>query len=118
MPFNLEDLGNNIKKIRKSRESNIKPGNHLSQYELAEISEISASSLCNIENGKYKNPTWNILSKIAKGLNCEIYEFFVYNKKDASPSLIALDELIDMMIKEKIDKILAEKIINNKNCRK
>lgn len=118
MHFNLKDLGNNIKKIRKSRESNIKPGHYLFQYELAEISKVPASSLCSIENGNYKNPTWNILSKIAKGLNCDIYEFFVYNRKNVSASHIALDEIINTIIREKIDKILTEKIINNKNSRK
>lgn len=118
MNFDLTDLGNNIKKIRKSKESRIKPGYSLFQYELAEISKIPISSLSNIENGKYKNPTWNILSKIAKGLSCEICDLFVYTEKKVSASHIALDEFIDMIIRKKIGKIMNEKIINNKDSKK
>lgn len=112
--FDLEDLGNNMKRIRKSKESRIKPGKPMFQYELAEISKIPASTLSNIENGKYKNPTWNILSKIAKGLDCEIRDFFVYQDRKVSPALIAISELVEMIIKEKFENILNEKIKNKK----
>ncbi|MFQ5720962.1 MAG: helix-turn-helix domain-containing protein, partial [Candidatus Aminicenantales bacterium] len=65
--------------MRKSRPSKLKPDRPMLQRELANEAHIPASSLCNIENGKYKNPTWLMLSKIAKGLNCDISEFFVTN---------------------------------------
>ncbi len=114
MNFDLKDLGNNLKMIRKSRESTIKPGKPMLQKELAELSKIPASCLCNIENGKQKNPTWNTLLKIAKALNCEVSDFFTSSKNTVSASHIALDELIDMLIKERLEKILNDKILNDK----
>jgi transcriptional regulator with XRE-family HTH domain len=110
MPFTLRDLGLNIKKTRESRESRKKPGKPMLQYELAQAAGIPASSLSNIEKGKYRNPTWRILTKIADGLGCEISEFFADEKKKISASHLALDEMIDMIVKEKLERLLQEKI--------
>jgi len=108
MSFTLNSLGENIKNIRLSRKSLLKPGKALLQKELAELAGIPASSLCNIENGRYKNPTWDMLTKIAAGLDCDIADFFVKEKKGIPASQIALTEMIEMIIREKLDHILRE----------
>ena len=108
MSFTLSDLGENIKNIRLSKKSLLKPGKSLLQKELADLARIPASSICNIENGRYKNPTWDILTKIASGLNCDIADFFVKEKKEIPASQIALTEMIEMIIREKLEHILQE----------
>jgi len=108
MAFGLEDLGANIRRIRNSRPSRYKPGRSMLQRELAELSHIPASSLCNIENGKYKNPTWEILSKIADGLGCDISRFFADEDRQVSPYQLALNEMIEMIIRERLSSILEE----------
>lgn len=110
MTFNLKDLGENIKTMRLSRPSGIKPGRPLLQYELAEKAGIPASSLCNIERGKYSNPTWEMLTKIAAGLDCEISDFFLKENRSVSPSRIALTEIIDTIVRERLDNLLKEKM--------
>ena len=79
------------------------------QYELAQAARIPASSLCNIEKGKYQNPTWEILTKIATGLECDISELFVKNERGVSPSQIALNEMIDTIIRERLDSLMKER---------
>lgn len=108
MTFTLRELGANIKRIRKSRSSRIRPDRPLLQKELAERSGVPAPSLSNIENGKYQNPTWNVLMKIAQGLECEITEFFLPDHSDISPSRIAFEEVIEMIVKEKLEKLLEQ----------
>jgi transcriptional regulator with XRE-family HTH domain len=108
MAFTLQDLGENIKNIRLAKKSQQKPGKSLLQKELADIAGIPASSLCNIENGRYKNPTWDMLTKIAAGLKCDIADFFVKEKKEIPASQIALTEMIEMIIREKLEHILKE----------
>jgi transcriptional regulator with XRE-family HTH domain len=108
MPFTLKDLGIRIRGIREKRESRIKPGKPMLQYELAELSGIPASSLSNIEKGKYRNPTWSILSKIARGLDCDIADFFSPDEKKISASEIAFKEMIDLIVKEKLRDLLKE----------
>ena len=108
MSFTLQDLGENIKNIRLLKKSRHKPGKPLLQKELADLAGIPASSLCNIENGRYKNPTWDMLTKIASGLNCDIADFFVKAKKEIPASQIALTEMIEMIVREKLEHILKE----------
>lgn len=109
MMFGLKDLGQNIKRLRMSRDSRIKPGKSMLQRELAELAGIPASSLCNIENGKYRNPTWEILNKIAQGLRCEISDLFVTPEAAVSPSQIALTEMIETLIRDRLDVLLVER---------
>ncbi len=109
MAFTLKDLGENISSIRKSKKSHIKKEKSMMQKELAEKAKIPASSLCNIEKGNYKNPTWEILNKIAQGLECDISDFFVSNKNKISASHIALSEMIEMIIEERLESILEER---------
>lgn len=47
--------------------------------ELAEISNVSAGYLCHLENGTRKNPSIEVMEKIAKALNTNIFEIF-FNK--------------------------------------
>ena len=108
MAFGLKDLGQNIKRLRMLRDSRIKPGRSLLQRELADLAGIPASSLCNIENGKYRNPTWEILNKIARGLQCEISDLFVIPEAAVSPSQIALTEMIETLIRDRLESMLAE----------
>ncbi len=110
MAFTLKDLGKKIRSIRISKKSSIKENKPMMQKELAEKAGIPASSLCNIEKGKYKNPTWEILNKIARGLECDISEFFVSEKAEVSPAQIALSEMIEMLIEERLESILKEKL--------
>jgi transcriptional regulator with XRE-family HTH domain len=108
MGFGLEELGANIKRLRQAKPSRHKSGRAMLQKELAELADIPASSLCNIERGKYPNPTWEILSKIARGLECEISDFFESETPSVSPSQIALTEMIEMIIRERVETILSE----------
>ncbi|MGB8953694.1 MAG: helix-turn-helix transcriptional regulator [Candidatus Aminicenantales bacterium] len=118
MSFDLKDLGQAIKTKRKSKESRLKPGKPMSQAELSRLARIPAPCLSNIENGKYRNPTWNILSKIAHALDCDISDFFSLTEKRNSPSHIALEEIIDMVIKERLENILEERTAEKKIVKK
>jgi len=113
MAFTLQDLGRNVRELRESRPSRLKPGKPLLQYELADLAGIPSSSLCNIERGKYKNPTWEILSKVAAGLECDVSDFFTSGRREVRPEQIALDEMIDLIIKERLEKILEERRIKS-----
>lgn len=44
--------------------------------ELSELSEVSAGYLCHLENGTRKNPSIEVMEKIAKALNTNIFEIF------------------------------------------
>ncbi len=109
MSFGLRDLGQNIKRLRLGIGSRIKPGKPMLQRELAGLAGIPASSLCNIENGKYRNPTWEILSKIAQGMGCEIPDLFLSPQDEVSPSQIALTEMIETLIRDRLEAILSER---------
>lgn len=62
-------LGARIKEIRKSK--------NLTQEQLAECIGIEIPSLSNIENGK-NYPNSETIEKIAKGLNMEIFELYIF----------------------------------------
>ncbi len=107
--FTLKHLGENIKAIRNSRPSIKKPGKSMYQKELADTAGIPPPSLCNIENGNYRNPTWEIINKIASGLDCDITDLFNRHRPEPQPSQIALIELIEMIVQEKLSNMLKEK---------
>lgn len=44
--------------------------------ELAELSEVSVGYICHLENGTRKNPSFEIMKRIAKALNTDISEIF------------------------------------------
>ncbi len=110
MSFSLKELGSNIRRIRESRPSAIKPGRPMLQYELARKAKIPASCLSNLEKGKYRNPTWVLLNKLAQALECDVGEFFLSHREEKSPSLLAFEEMIDLLVKEKVEKILRQKV--------
>ena len=58
----MKELGNNIRKLRKSRD--------MTQEELASLLGISKIHLCSIETGK-KDPSLRLLEKIADSLNVD-----------------------------------------------
>jgi transcriptional regulator with XRE-family HTH domain len=54
----------NITKVRKQK--------GMSQDKLSEVSGVSRSYICELELGKYNNPTADVLCKISKALGCSI----------------------------------------------
>lgn len=73
----MNDIGKLIKEKRESKKISLK--------KLSELIGISDSSIYKIENGTSKNPNWNVLCKIAKGLNISPLSFLVaagYIKED------------------------------------
>lgn len=61
-------MSNNIKKFRKEQGYTL--------IELANKVGISSGYLCHLENGSRKNPSINIMEKIAVALNKSIAEIF------------------------------------------
>ncbi|MGQ9470063.1 MAG: helix-turn-helix domain-containing protein [Candidatus Aminicenantales bacterium] len=110
MGFSLRELGLNIRRLRENRPSQVKPGRSMLQYELARKAGIPASCLSNLEKGKYRNPTWQLLTKLAQALECDIPDFFSRDREERSPSLLAFEEMISLLVKEKVEKILKEKV--------
>jgi transcriptional regulator with XRE-family HTH domain len=110
MRFSLKDLGSNVRKLRIARESRIRAGKPMLQYELARLAGIPAPTLSNVEKGKYRNPTWNLLSKISVGMECDITQLFMPEEKAVSPAQIALTEMIEMIVKEKLESLLKEQV--------
>jgi len=64
---NHKELNNQLEELRKA--------SHLTQLELAEKVEVSRKSINSIENGIYI-PATVLALKIAKALNCTIYDVF------------------------------------------
>jgi hypothetical protein len=50
-----------------------------------------------------------MLSKIAASLDCDLAEFFFSHEKKISASEIAFKEMIDLVVKEKLEHLLKEK---------
>lgn len=65
-----QDLGKKIQKLRKDKK--------ITQEQLAELVGIDPKNISRIENGN-NYPTAENLTSIAKALNVEIYELFVFN---------------------------------------
>ncbi len=84
-------LGLRIREIRKS--------NKLTQEQLAEKIGIEIPSLSNIENGK-NYPNSETIEKIAKGLNVQIFELFIFEHLKEPDSKKMLKELISILEKD------------------
>ncbi len=70
-PVNVKKLlGGRIKEIRKLRK--------ITQERLAELIDIEPNNVSKIENGK-NYPSPENLAKIARALNIEIHELFIFN---------------------------------------
>lgn len=70
---------NNIKKRLGRRIQELRKSNKLTQEQLAEKIEIGTSNISYIETGKFC-PTPETLGKIAKALNVEIYELYMFEQ--------------------------------------
>lgn len=62
----------NLKKARKER--------HITLERLSKISGVSVGYLCHLEQGTRKNPSIDVMEKIAKALEKDITELF-FSKK-------------------------------------
>ena len=93
--YNLKQLlGKRIKELRLERK--------LTQEQLAEQVDIGAASLSKIEIGMYY-PAGENLEKIAKALNVEPYELYIFNHHK---NLSDLKSDIDSMLKNADEKNL------------
>lgn len=70
---------NNIKKRLGRRIQELRKSNKLTQEQLAEKIEIGTSNISYIETVKFY-PTPETLGKIAKALNVEIYELYMFEQ--------------------------------------
>lgn len=84
-----QELGAKIQKLRKTKK--------LTQEKLAELVGIDPKNISRIENGN-NYPTAENLTSIAKALNVEIYELFVFN---SIPYEIMKSEIINALENDK-----------------
>ena len=91
-------LGDNIKKIRKSR--------HISINNLSKLTNISLGYLSDLENNKFTNPTIEKLDKIATTLGVSTKDFF--DDKKIKNDELKEKEYFNSLDKE--EKLLIEKI--------
>lgn len=61
-------MGNNIKIFREKMK--------ITLYELSNLTGISVGYLCHLENGTRDNPSYKIMTRIAKALNKTINDIF------------------------------------------
>ncbi|MFZ3589657.1 helix-turn-helix domain-containing protein [Bacillus sp. DJP31] len=97
---------------KKIKELRLRRG--ISLTELSKISGVSKSYLSFIERGKQKNPSIDVLEKLAVALGVDVYSLI--DKKDFDQSELAyLDkEVLDLaleMTRAKIDKEKLRKLI-------
>ena len=85
----LTVLGKRIQSLREDR--------RLTQEDIEEKTGINARYLSSIECGN-RNVTMSTLEKIAKGLDIEIYELFLYKKGESREE--SLRRAIDKLAKE------------------
>ncbi|MGI5848845.1 MAG: helix-turn-helix domain-containing protein [Christensenellales bacterium] len=84
------DIGLKIKKMRQIK--------NISQSQLAKKAGIAQSTLSFIENGK-KNPQFDTLSAICKGLETSILEILIYEEKDRNIKIFEQHEQGQNIIK-------------------
>lgn len=84
-----QDLGQRIQKLRKDRK--------ITQEQLAEMVGIDPKNISRIEKGN-NYPTAENLTSIAKALNVDIYELFVFN---SIPLEQMKEEIINSLNSEK-----------------
>jgi len=76
---------------------------NLTQDQLAERMEMSAQYLSNIERGR-ENPTFDTLVKLAKALEIEPWEMFVFDPE--SPDTAFLRKKLNLLLEEADDERL------------
>lgn len=98
-------LGDNIRKIRKSKKISINT--------LAKQAEVSLGYLSDLENNKFTNPTLDKLNKLADALGVSVNEFF-NGEENVTEEITNSKNKYTLTIKEqdKLDKE-AQDIINN-----
>lgn len=84
-----QDLGQRIQKLRKDKK--------ITQEQLAEMVGIDPKNISRIEKGN-NYPTAENLTSIAKALNVDIYELFVFN---SIPLKQMKEEIINSLNSEK-----------------
>ena len=84
-----QDLGQRIRKLRKDKK--------ITQEQLAEMVGIDPKNISRIEKGN-NYPTAENLTSIAKALNVDIYELFVFN---SIPLEQMKEEIINSLNSEK-----------------
>ena len=97
---------NNIKKRLGRRIQELRKSHKLTQEQLAEKIEIGTSNISYIETGKFY-PTPDTLSKIAKALDVEIYELYMFEqlkpidelRTEINGAIRANDDLTRLMYK-------------------
>ena len=93
----------NLKKLRSDR--------HMSQMDLADVTNLSSNFINEIENKK-KWPSIETLAKLVKALSIEPYKLFVPEtmlKVDKADLLkVEISDSITLMISEKLDRYITE----------
>lgn len=92
-------LGFRIKSIRKSKK--------ISQEKLAELMDISVTSVSNIETGK-RAVSLKTLNKLSKVLNIKAYELFLFNDIDPKKEILKqiYSNLESKSIRNNVEKLL------------
>ena len=94
----------NIKKLLGLRIRELRKLKHYTQEQLAEKIKIEIPSLSNIENGK-NYPNSETIEKIAKGLDVEVFELFIFEHFVELDREKMLSE-INSILKNNDDKLL------------
>lgn len=100
-----------IKKLLGRRIKELRTSCNITQEKLSELTDIGASSLSKIESG-YFHPTDDNLEKIAKALNVEPFQLYMFNHLRSAEELKSdLHNIIDNSDENQIK--LIYKIINS-----
>lgn len=84
----LEKLGSRIREERKKA--------NLTQENLAELLDLSVAYIGYIERGK-QAPYLKTLERIAKAMNIEVYELFIFDDTEGEDREVAIHELINTL---------------------
>lgn len=87
----LKKLGARIREERKKAK--------LTQEKFAEVVGLSADYIGYVERGK-QAPYLKTLERIANALNVQVYELFIFRKKDIDKKEEAIEELISCLRNE------------------
>ena len=95
----LQSLGKRIKRLREER--------GLTQEAFEGVSGINARYLSALERGT-KNATVDVLYRIAKGLNIQMFSLFLFDAEADSSELStqAFKKYLDSLPKEQLEKFL------------
>lgn len=77
---------NNIKKLLGKRIQELRKARKYTQEELAEIVGIGTPNISNFETGKF-SPAIETLERLAKALNVEVYELYLFKPLKSSDEI-------------------------------